>query len=92
MHLICLQMGDVVYIHGACFLWVPIIILDFEISVVHLHHRVVLVILPQCSSSNCLAANNLVTTVWLKQPTCFYYIDLVVHLSQCCLPAVKVLG
>ena len=39
--------GDVVYIHGACFLWVPIIILDVEISVVHLHHRVVLVILPQ---------------------------------------------
>ena len=49
MHLICLQTGDVVYIHGACFLWVPIIILDsecIEISVVYLHHRVVLVILP----------------------------------------------
>ena len=49
MHRMCLcgccKMGA--YIHGACFLWGPIIILDcesIELPVVHPHHKVVLCI------------------------------------------------
>ena len=81
----------------ACFLWVPIIISDcesIEISAVQSHHKVVICNILQCGSSNCLFSLSACNGDHCVVKATMVYIfgnSYHIKLSQCYLPAVKVL-